>query len=55
MQRHCEGNWSTAKRVLKYLKGIQNFGLKYSKLDELKQFGCFDPDFDDEKENVVST
>jgi len=30
MQKPCEGHWSTAKRVLKYLKGTQDFGLKYT-------------------------
>eukprot|EP00253_Pinus_taeda_P015940 PITA_15940 len=29
MQKPCEGHWSTAKRVLKYLKGTQDFGIKY--------------------------
>jgi hypothetical protein len=28
MQKPCEGHWSTAKRVLKYLKGTQNLGLE---------------------------
>jgi hypothetical protein len=27
MQNPCEGHWSAAKRVLKYLKGTQDFGL----------------------------
>jgi hypothetical protein len=35
MQKPCEGHWSAAKRVLKYLKGTQDFGLKYSKVDDL--------------------
>eukprot|EP00253_Pinus_taeda_P020681 PITA_20681 len=30
MQKPCEGHWSTAKRVLKYLKGTQDFGIKYT-------------------------
>eukprot|EP00253_Pinus_taeda_P010235 PITA_10235 len=28
MQKHCEGHWSIAKIVLKYLKGTQDFGLR---------------------------
>jgi hypothetical protein len=28
MQKPCEGHWSATKRVLKYLKGTQDFGLK---------------------------
>jgi len=30
MQKPCEGHWSATKRVLKYLKGTQDFGLKYT-------------------------
>ena len=30
MQKPCEGHWSAAKRVLKYLKGTQDFGIKYT-------------------------
>eukprot|EP00253_Pinus_taeda_P021209 PITA_21209 len=30
MQNPCEGHWFAAKRVLKYLKGTQDFGLKYT-------------------------
>eukprot|EP00253_Pinus_taeda_P014815 PITA_14815 len=30
MQKPCEGQWSAAKRVLRYLKGTQDFGIKYT-------------------------
>lgn len=30
MQNPCEGHWFISKRILKYLKGTQDFGLKYS-------------------------
>jgi hypothetical protein len=34
MQKPCEGHWFVAKRVLKYLKENQDFGIKYSKVDD---------------------
>eukprot|EP00253_Pinus_taeda_P022881 PITA_22881 len=30
MQKPCEGHWSAAKRVLRYLKGTQDLGIKYT-------------------------
>ena len=32
MKKPCEGNCSTTKRVIKYLKGTQDFGLKYTQV-----------------------
>jgi hypothetical protein len=55
MQKPCEGHWSAAKRVLKYLKGTQDFGLKYSKVDDFNLIGYSDSNFDGDKENGVST
>jgi hypothetical protein len=55
MQKPCEGHWCVAKRVLKYLKGTQDFGLKYSKVDDFKLVGHTYLDFDGDKENGVST
>jgi hypothetical protein len=55
MQKPCEGNWSTPKRVLKYLKGTQDFELGYSKVDDFNLIGYSDSDFDEDKENGVST
>jgi hypothetical protein len=34
MQNPCEGHSSDAKRIPKYLKGNQDFGLRYSKVDD---------------------
>jgi hypothetical protein len=34
MQNPCEGNWYATTRVLKYFKGTQDFGLRYSKVDD---------------------
>eukprot|EP00253_Pinus_taeda_P009747 PITA_09747 len=55
MQKPCEGHWSTTKRVLKYLKGTQDFGIKYTQVDEFSLIGYFDSDFDGDKETGVST
>jgi hypothetical protein len=55
MQKPCEGHWSVAKRVLKYLKGTQDFGLRYSKVDDFNLIEYSDSDFVGDKENGVST
>jgi hypothetical protein len=55
MQKPCEGHWCAAKRVQKYLKGTQDFGFKYSKVDDFKLVGHIDSNFDGDKENGVST
>jgi hypothetical protein len=49
IQKPCEGHWSVAKRFLKYLKGTQDFGLKYSKVNEFNLIGYFDLKFDEDK------
>ena len=38
------------KRVLRYLKGTQDVGLKYSKVDDFKLIGYSDLDFYGDKE-----
>eukprot|EP00253_Pinus_taeda_P033087 PITA_33087 len=55
MQKPCEGHWSAAKRVLRYLKETQDFGIKYTQVDNFKLIGYSDSDFDGDKENGVST
>eukprot|EP00253_Pinus_taeda_P006665 PITA_06665 len=55
MQNPCGGNWSAAKRVLKYLKGTQDFGIKYTQVGDFSLNGYFDSDFDGDKETGVST
>jgi hypothetical protein len=55
MQNPCEGHWSATKRVLKYFKGTQDFGLKYNKVYDLNLIRYSDSDFDGDKENGVST
>eukprot|EP00253_Pinus_taeda_P017150 PITA_17150 len=55
MQKPCEGNSSVAKRVLRYLKGTQDFGIKYTQVDDFSLIGYSDSDFDGDKETGVST
>jgi hypothetical protein len=55
IQKTCEGHWSAAKRVPKYLKGTQDFGIKYFKVDDFNLIGYSDLDFDRDKQNGVST
>jgi len=55
MQKACERHCSIAKGLLNYLKGTQDFGLKYSRVDDFSLIGYFDSNFDGDKENGVST
>eukprot|EP00253_Pinus_taeda_P034786 PITA_34786 len=55
MQNPCEGHWSTAKRVLRYLKGNQDFGIKYTQVDDFSLIGYSNSDFNGDKETGVST
>eukprot|EP00253_Pinus_taeda_P017718 PITA_17718 len=55
MQKPCEGHWSAAKRVLRYLKGTQDFGIKYAQVDDFSLIGYSDSDFNGDKETGVST
>ena len=55
MQKPCEGHWSTAKRVIKYLKGTEDFGLKYTQVGDFNLIGYSNSDFDGDKEIGVST
>ena len=51
----CEGHWNAAKRVLKYLKGTQSYGIKYSKVSDFHLTSYSDSNFDGDKEHGVST
>jgi hypothetical protein len=56
MQKPCEGHWCDAKRILRYLKGTQDIGLKYSKVEaNFKLVRHTDSEFDGDKENGVPT
>eukprot|EP00253_Pinus_taeda_P023246 PITA_23246 len=55
MQKPCEGHWSAAKRILRYLKATQDFGVKYTQVDDFSLIGYSDSDFDGDKETGVST
>ena len=55
MQKPCEGHWFAAKRVLKYLKGTQDFRIKYTQVGDFSLTRYFDSNFDWDKETRVST
>ena len=55
MQKPYEGHWSAGKRVLNYLKGTHDFGLKYTLVSEFRLIGYSDSDFDGDKEIGVCT
>jgi len=55
MHKPCEGHWNATKRVLKYLKGTQTYGIKYSKVVDFHLTGYSDSDFYGDKENGVFT
>jgi len=46
---------SAAKRVLRYLKGTQDFGIKYTQVDNFSLIGYSDSHFDGDKQTRVST
>ena len=39
MHQPCEGHWNARKRVLKYLKDTQSYGIKYSKVSDFHLIG----------------
>jgi hypothetical protein len=55
LSRFMQSTLVYAKRVLKYLKGIQDFRIKYYKVDDFNLMGYFDSNFDGDNENGVST
>eukprot|EP00253_Pinus_taeda_P033317 PITA_33317 len=55
MQKPCEGHWAATKRVLSYLKGTQDFGIKYTQVDDFSLIGYSDSDFDGDKKTGAST
>lgn len=55
MQKPCEVYWFATKRVLKYLKGTQDFGLKYTQVSDFILIGYSYSKFDGVKETGVPT
>ena len=55
MHHPCEGHWNASKRVLKYSKGTQSYGIKYSKVSYFHLTGYSYSDFVGDKEHGVST
>eukprot|EP00253_Pinus_taeda_P020570 PITA_20570 len=54
MKKPFEGHWYATKRVLKYLKGTQDYGIKYTQVDDFSLIGYSDSNFDGDKETGVS-
>ena len=55
MQKPCEGQWFATKRVLKYLKGNQDFGLKYTQVGDFNFIRYSDSELNGDKETGVPT
>jgi hypothetical protein len=55
MHQPYEGHWTATKRVPKYFKGTQSYGIKYSKVSNFHLTGYSDSHFDEDKEHGVST
>lgn len=50
MHKPCEGHWIAAQRVLKYLKGTQTLGIKYSKVLDFHLTSYSNSAFDGDRE-----
>lgn len=50
MSKPTKNDWVNAKRVLRYLKGTQNLGLKYQKGNKEEVFGYSDASYAEEKD-----
>ena len=55
MHKPCEGHWIAAQRVLKYLKGTQTLGIKYTRVLDFHVTSCVDSNFYGYKESGLST
>eukprot|EP00253_Pinus_taeda_P007878 PITA_07878 len=55
VQKPCEGHWFAAKRVLRYLKGTQDFGIKNTWVHDFSLIGYSESDFDGDKGTREST
>ena len=55
MHKPCEGHWIAIQQVLKYLKGTQTLGIKYSRVLDLHLTSYSNSDFDGDKESGLTT
>ncbi|XP_059073222.1 secreted RxLR effector protein 161-like [Cryptomeria japonica] len=55
MQQPKETHWLAAKRILRYLQGSQNYGLKYSKTNQFSLVGYSDSDYAGDSTDGKST
>lgn len=55
MQQPRQAHWSAAKRILRYLKGTQHYGLQYSRTKEFSLIGYSDSDYAGDSTDGKST
>jgi len=55
MHKPCDSHWSATKRVIRYLKGTEDYGIKYTKVYAFYLIENSNSYFNGDKENIVLT